>query len=118
MKGKPFRSLLEQHYEFIRDERRKRTTWTEIAHLVSEREPAIVISDKGIIQWFKRRQRRKSLPLGFEDTMSESAKTIKPSIQNQERVSKLLNSSLSTSSQDSKWNLTNSNILTKKESHE
>jgi hypothetical protein len=77
MKSKPYQSPLEQHYEFIRDERRARKTWPEIASKLKA-DKGVTISDKGLIMWFKRRQQRKSLPLGFENDIQAPGNTTQP----------------------------------------
>ena len=76
--SKPYQSPLEQYYEFIRDARRARKTWREISAALKKKN--VAISDKGLIMWFKRRQKRTSLPLGFaaeETTISNSDKVAK-----------------------------------------
>ena len=60
---KPFQSQLIPHFQLIRDMRRHRKTWREIAD--SLRPLGVDTSGSAIFQFFKRHIKR-SAPLGFE----------------------------------------------------
>jgi len=104
-RGIPYRSQFEQYYTLIRDERRARKTWDEIASRLNQ-EHGLQTLGRVIQAWFKRRQKRKGLPLGFEDVSLPSSEAIQGAMQKstQERISKLLNASTPLPSPNSKWN--------------
>jgi len=64
MPGSPFRSVLEPFLEFIAEERRKRVTWKAIAESI--RDKGTPCTPQGVQDYFKRKQKRKKMPLGFE----------------------------------------------------
>jgi hypothetical protein len=98
----PYQSQLRPHYDFIRDERRRRKTWREIADVLGQR--GVSITASAIYKFFKRQQVPKKLPLGFEDVAisapepatltlavkPSTGKTSAPSADAQEKVRKLL----------------------------
>jgi len=62
----PYRSRLLRHLEEIRQLRRSRRTWRDIAEHLTSRY-GIQITGAGVHIFFKRAARRKRTPLGFED---------------------------------------------------
>jgi hypothetical protein len=62
MRGKPFQSKLEPHFDFIREARRKRQTWQAIVeHLAAQ---GITTSRPAVYSFIKRRLKRR-YPLGM-----------------------------------------------------
>ena len=76
----PYRSRLLSHLEEIRQLRRSRRTWRDIAeHLTNKH--GIQITAAGVHIFFKRATRRKRAPLGFEDagvSQSAAGNSLKP----------------------------------------
>jgi hypothetical protein len=57
MRGKPFQSKLEPHYDLIRDARRKRQTWQAIVELLAIQ--GITTSRPAVYAFMKRRAKRR-----------------------------------------------------------
>ncbi len=105
MYGIPYRSQFEPHYELIRDERRARKTWRDIADRLKQ-EHGLDTTGKVVQAWFKRRQKRQSLPLGFEETTPQTKPgrdggLKRPDIK---RIEKLLKAPAAPSTSSDKWN--------------
>jgi hypothetical protein len=62
MRGKPFQSKLEPHFDLIREARRKRQTWQAIVELVAAY--GITTSRPAVYSFIKRRLKRR-YPLGM-----------------------------------------------------
>jgi hypothetical protein len=62
MRGKPFQSKLEPHFDFIREARRKRQTWQAIVELLAAQ--GITTSRPAVYSFMKRRLKRR-YPLGM-----------------------------------------------------
>jgi DNA-binding transcriptional MocR family regulator len=62
MRGKPFQSKLEPHFDFIREARRKRQTWQAIVELLAAQ--GIITSRPAVYSFMKRRLKRR-YPLGM-----------------------------------------------------
>jgi hypothetical protein len=62
MRGKPFQSKLESHFDFILEARRKRQTWQAIAHDLAGK--GIATTPQGVHAFTKRRLKRR-YPLGM-----------------------------------------------------
>ena len=76
----PYRSRLLSHLEEIRQLRRSRRTWRDIAEHLSSKY-GIQITAAGVHIFFKRATRRKRAPLGFEDprvTQSAADNSLRP----------------------------------------
>ncbi len=59
--GKPFHSILEPHYDFIRELRQRRKTWQEIADLLLS-EKGIRVTFHAPYLFYRRRLRRAAKP--------------------------------------------------------
>ena len=57
MRGKPFQSKLEPHYDLIREARRKRQTWQAIVELLAAK--GITTSRPAVYSFMKRRRKRR-----------------------------------------------------------
>ena len=57
MRGKPFQSQLEPHYELIREARRNRQTWQTIVELLAGK--GITTSRPAVYSFMKRRRKRR-----------------------------------------------------------
>ena len=57
MRGKPFQSKLEPHYDLIREARRKRQTWQAIVELLAAQ--GITTSRPAVYAFMKRRAKRR-----------------------------------------------------------
>jgi hypothetical protein len=57
MRGKPFQSKLEPHYELIREARRSRQTWQAIVELLATK--GITTSRPAVYSFMKRRRKRR-----------------------------------------------------------
>ena len=57
MRGKPFQSKLEPHFDFIREARRKRQTWQAIVELLAAQ--GIITSRPAVYSFMKRRLKRR-----------------------------------------------------------
>jgi hypothetical protein len=68
--GKPFHSILEPHYDFIRDLRQRRKTWQEIAELLLT-EKGIRVTFHAPYLFYRRRLKRASKP-HWEDVENNS----------------------------------------------
>jgi hypothetical protein len=62
MRGKPFQSKLEPHFDLIREARRKRQTWQAIVELLAAQ--GITTSRPAVYSFMKRRLKRR-YPLGM-----------------------------------------------------
>jgi hypothetical protein len=62
MRGKPFQSKLEPHFDLIREARRKRQTWQAIVELLAAK--GITTSRPTVYSFLKRRLKRRH-PLGM-----------------------------------------------------
>jgi DNA-binding transcriptional MocR family regulator len=62
MRGKPFQSKLEPHFDLIREARRKRQTWQAIVQLLAAQ--GITTSRPAVYSFMKRRLKRR-YPLGM-----------------------------------------------------
>jgi hypothetical protein len=61
--GKPFRSKLAPHWDFLREERRKGKTWVELSELLKGLN--VEVTPQGVFYFFKSR-RKKHYALGME----------------------------------------------------
>ena len=76
--GKPFQSILEPHFDFILEARRKRLTWEAIAQLLAEQ--GITTTKQAVHAFMKRRLKRR-YPLGMTPaTESISHPRFKPAL--------------------------------------
>jgi hypothetical protein len=57
MRGKPFQSKLEPHYDVIREARRKRQTWQAIVELLATH--GVITSRPAVYAFMKRRTKRR-----------------------------------------------------------
>ena len=57
--GRPFHSILEPHFDFIREQRQQRKTWQEIATLLRT-EKGCVITFQGLHQFYRRYLKRQA----------------------------------------------------------
>jgi hypothetical protein len=73
MRGKPFQSKLEPHFDLIREARRKRQTWQAIVELLAAQ--GITTSRPAVYSFVKRRLRRR-YPLGMapDEPMAAAAR--------------------------------------------
>lgn len=69
--GRPFRSVLKPHLEFIRAARRADKSWQEIADALA-REHGVKITGRGVNRFFAAIKRRTAWPLGMEPTSPAS----------------------------------------------
>jgi hypothetical protein len=70
--GKPFRSILESHFEFIRELRQRRKTWQEIANLLYT-EKGVRVTFYAPYFFYRRRMKRATKPhWGDAENNSES----------------------------------------------
>jgi hypothetical protein len=76
MRGKPFQSKLEPHFDLIREARRKRQTWQAIVELLTTQ--GVTASRPAVYSFMKRRLKRRH-PLGMEpDERPASAVAVAP----------------------------------------
>ena len=68
--GKPFHSILEPHYDFIRELRQRRKTWQEIADLLLS-EKGIRVTFHAPYLFYRRRLKRATKP-HWEDAQNNS----------------------------------------------
>jgi hypothetical protein len=68
--GKPFHSILEPHYDFIRELRQRRKTWQEIADLLLS-EKGIRVTFHAPYLFYRRRLKRATKP-HWEDAKNNS----------------------------------------------
>jgi hypothetical protein len=76
--GRPFHSRLEPFVEFIREQRRQRQTWQEIAtRLHTEKD--CVITSQGLHQFYRRYLKRQARSHWESESATPKAATVKPS---------------------------------------
>lgn len=63
--GRPYRSVLKPHLEFIRQQRRADKSWQEIADLLGQ-QYGVQITGRGVNRFFASMRRRTTWPLGME----------------------------------------------------
>jgi hypothetical protein len=68
--GKPFHSILEPHYDFIRELRQRRKTWQEIADLLLS-EKGIGVTFHAPYLFYRRRLKRATKP-NWENSITDS----------------------------------------------
>jgi len=68
--GKPFQSILEPHFDFIRQQRQRRKTWQEIADLLFT-EKGIRVTFYAPYRFYRRKLKRAAKP-HWEDSTNES----------------------------------------------
>jgi hypothetical protein len=74
MPGKSFQSVLEPHFDLIRDARRKRETWEGIVRLLAVQ--GVTTTKQAVHAFFKRRLKRR-YPLGMAPAQTRPA-TVTP----------------------------------------
>ena len=76
--GKPFHSILEPHFDFIRELRQRRKTWQEIAELLLT-EKGIRVTFQGLHQFYRRYLKRQARSHWESEAATAQPATVKPS---------------------------------------
>jgi len=86
--GKPFRSILEPHFEFIRELRQRRKTWQEITQLLLT-EKGIHVTVYAPYLFYRRKLKRAKLQWENPSVDSQTARPITAASRSQPRQSPL-----------------------------
>jgi len=76
--GKPFHSILEPHFDFIRELRQRRKTWHEIAELLFT-EKGIRVTHHAPYLFYRRKLKRAAKPHWESEAATPPAATVNPS---------------------------------------
>ena len=76
--GKPFQSILEPHFDFIHQQRRRRKTWQEIADLLFT-EKGIRVTFYAPYRFYRRKLKRAAKPHWESKVALEQPATVNPS---------------------------------------
>jgi len=77
--GKPFRSILEPHFEFIRELRQRRKTWQEIADLLLS-EKGICVTFHAPYLFYRRRLKRVTKPHWEAAENNSESQPVRPNV--------------------------------------
>ena len=76
--GKPFHSILEPHFDFIRELRQRRKTWQEIAELLFT-EKSIRVTHHAPYLFYRRKLKRAAKPHWESEAATAQPATVNPS---------------------------------------